>query len=173
MKLAPATKENCEQVRLWRNQDLVSWRTPYYLTKEMQENFYKETICNRNSPHRYWGIADSDDVFIGLGGLTDISLENRNAEITLVINPARRRENLGEQAVELILDQAFNYLNLNAVFGEVYVLNDIGYSFWSGMADKYKAFTVALPDRKFWQGHYCCSLYFSFDRDEFEKEKNK
>ena len=89
MTLKPLTLENLETARLWRNELMAAWRTPYMLTQEMQEDFYLNTICNRDSKLRYWGFwvdsgwnrdsgewsADTFD-FIGYGGIENIHLEN-------------------------------------------------------------------------------------------------
>ena len=103
MYLTVLTKDQCEQIRQWRNQNISRYRSSFLLTNEMQEDFYKDVICNKNSKHRYWAIIEFQ--FLGIVGLTDISLENRNAEISLVINPEERKQNYGEQALELIFEE--------------------------------------------------------------------
>jgi hypothetical protein len=54
MKLGALIKEELELVRGWRNEEMQFLRTPYFLTKEMQEDFYRDVICNRQSEHRYF-----------------------------------------------------------------------------------------------------------------------
>ena len=129
MKLQVPTLEQCKKVRLWRNESMESLRTSCELTEEMQEDFYRDVICNRNSPHRYWSIFNKDK-FVGFGGLTFIEWENRLARISLIIDPIHRKEGLGEKAVDLILDKAFNYMNLHTVCGECYKCNSAGWYFW-------------------------------------------
>ncbi len=164
MKLDVLTKQQCEKVRLWRNELPESLRTPYGLTEDMQEDFYKNTICNRNSPNRYWALID-EGVFIGMGGITNIQWENRLGEISLIINPEYRNKGLGEKAVWLILNQAFNYMNLKTVYGECYKCNP-AYSFW----EKLNNVKISdLPNRKFWNGKYYNSLYFSIDNENFKR----
>jgi len=178
MKLVIPTKLDCEKVRLWRNEGLVSLRTPYGLTKEMQEKFYDEVVCNPNSPHRYWtiwdekGIGDDEVFFVGFGGITNIQWENRIGEISLIINPTLRGKGLGEKAVDLLLDKAFNYLNLNMAYGECYLCNEAA-SFWRKLADKYKGYVTQLLHRKYWDGKYFSALYFSITREDYDKEDEK
>jgi len=167
MKLRIPNLEECQQVRHWRNESMESLRTPYELTYEMQDKFYHNVICNHNSPHRYWSIVDKDK-FVGFGGLTFIERENRLARISLIIAPEHRDEGLGEKAVDLILDKAFNYLNLKTVCGECYACNSAKY-FWDKIVNKHKAFTAILPKRKYWEGCYKDSVYFSFDKDDYAK----
>ena len=180
MKLEPLTKEQCEKVRIWRNQIPESLRTPYPLTREQQEKFYEQVICNRNSPHRYWAIMkDCGDLrpdrecnhFIGMGGIINIQWQNRIAEISLILGGDwhKNGEGDGKKAVELLLDQAFNYLNLQTVFGEVYHCNEKAANFWLEITRKYQGKTSVLRNRKFWKDQYHNSRYFSIDRDDFNK----
>jgi len=182
MKLEPLTQSQCEQVRIWRNAEMECWRTPFMLTEDMQYDFYKR-CSDRNSPHRYFAIMiehGNGYKFIGMGGTTYIQWENRIGEITLIIDPQVRKDGLGEQAVDLLLDQAFNYLNLQTVFGECYVCNE-AHDFWKKMTCKYiykgirekvGSGFVVLRNRKYWQGKYYNSLYFSIDKDDFNKIHN-
>lgn len=185
MKLDALTKEQCEQVRIWRNAEMEVWRTPFMLTEGMQAEFYYDRVGNRSSPHRYWAIVRTieDEIkgvvpetgFLGMGGITYIQWENRIGEITLIIDPKLRKDGLGEKAVDLLLDQAFNHLNLQTVFGEVYGCNVDGWEFWKKLAnrewDTHGCWTV-IPHRKYWSGLYHNSGYFSFDKDDFNN-RNK
>lgn len=176
MKLEPLTKEQCELVRQWRNADLVGLRTPYMLTEHIQKDFYDNVICNRNSHHRYWAIIKEVDTkgiakiaewsgagntFVGMGGLTNIQWENRLAEISLIIDPTQQGKELGTKAVDLLLDQAFHYLNLTVLYGECYLCNEKALAFWKKIAGERRAITVILPNRKYWCGKYWDSFYFS------------
>lgn len=165
MILTELTKENCEIVRQWRNQDISAYRTPYFLTREQQEDFYLTDICNRNSYNRWWAIKENLD-FIGMTGLTNISLENRNAEISIVINPNSRQKGLGETALKLLLDKGFNELNLENIYGECYWCNN-AVKFWNKMILKYNATEATLPARKYWNGAYYSSLYFTFNKNKW------
>jgi RimJ/RimL family protein N-acetyltransferase len=193
MKLEVLTLNQCEQIRQWRNKEMEVWRTPFMLTEEMQIDFYHKMVCDRNSPHRYWAIIAEEEKyspekiaeqqakllikplgFLGMGGITYIQWENRIGEITLIIDPAQRKNGLGERAVDLLLDQAFNHLNLQTVFGECYCCNS-AQSFWLKIVRKYNdglGCESVMPNRKYWQGKYYPSLYFSIDKDEFNN-RNK
>ena len=175
MKLEPLTYEQCEQVRLWRNAEMECWRTSQMLTRDMQEKFY-DSLSERDTDKRYWAIIDDKKrtqyfdgtVLIGMGGINNIQWENRIGEITLIIDPARRKDGIGEKAVELLLDQAFNYLNLQTVCGECYRCNP-AVRFWETLNN---AFLTELPSRKYWKGQYYSSLYFCIDKYDFNKIHN-
>jgi RimJ/RimL family protein N-acetyltransferase len=167
MKLQPLTANDCETIRQWRNENLIPWRTPYPLTDLMQDNFYKNIVSNPDSPHRYWAIYEHKQL-IGMGGITNIQWENSIGEITLLINPSLQHKGYGEKAVELLLDNAFNRLNLQTVFGECYESNPAA-TFWAEITEKYNGYRTSLPNRKYWDGRYWDSLYFSIDRDNVHK----
>jgi hypothetical protein len=161
MELRPLTMEDMHVIRRWRHQVPETLRTPYMLTREMQEDYYRTVICDRRSATRYWAVADGD-VLLGYGGIENIIWENRNGEISLLMAPNERGKGLGAEAAELILEQAFYRLNLEHVYGECYMCGP--YLFWEKMVEKYAGSEVVLPRRKFWDGMYYDSYYFTFYR---------
>jgi RimJ/RimL family protein N-acetyltransferase len=178
MKLKELTLENCEQVRQWRNECLEAMRTPFLLTKDMQQKFYEETISNRNVRARYWGVwSDCKDLqpkqeclhFIGMIGLENIEWENRRGEISIILNPEYRGKGYGKQAVDLLLEQGFMYLNLENIWGECYLCNS-SINFWRKLNKKYSNCELRyLPRTKYWNGIYYDSFYFTFLKEEWLK----
>jgi RimJ/RimL family protein N-acetyltransferase len=185
MKLKPLTLSDCEQVRQWRNENLSMLRTSFPLTEEMQGEFYLSNVCNRSLNARYWAIVIEEEypsygvtknitmkkdgireVLIGMAGIENIEWENRLAEIGLIMNPDYIH--MAEDAIELILEQAFNYLNLENVFGEVYKCSPYS-DIWYGMALENKGTCCVLPNRKYWQGKYYDALFFNINRWEWKK----
>jgi hypothetical protein len=205
MKLKALSLSDCEQAREWRNSDLSMNRTPFLLTPEMQSKFYQEVICNRQANARYWGIWEeikkecdsyfpnlsrrvqeempktktTSNIFIGMGEITNISLENRNGEIGLLMHSGYTY--IAEQAIDLILKQGFNYLNLDNIYGEVYECSAY-YDLWKGIYRQYgdwkptynhpyscECGMIKLPNRKYWQGKYYSSLYFNVNREVWKE----
>lgn len=178
MRLEPLSVEQMEQVRVWRNQVPETLRTPYPLTAEMQEHYYKTIICERQSTTRYFGLWETvtmqlqvgshdtcpkdKDMFVGYGGVENISWETRNGEISLLIRPGYRGNGYGKAAVKIILDHAFCVLNLDTVYGECYKSGPWG--FWDKLCKESNTYVTILPRRKFWEGRYWDSIYFSFNR---------
>jgi len=81
------------------------------LTKEQQQDYYRNVICDRRGTTRYWGLHDLDIVtfremlgdpekgkvrtqfgnsLIGYGGIENIEWENRHGEISIIIAPEYR-----------------------------------------------------------------------------------
>ena len=166
MKLRPPTRENLEKVRLWRNDLMESLRTPFMMTKEQQEDFY-DTISSGTSVHRYYELWDNGE-FVGLGGITYIQWENRCGEISLILSPDSRGKGIGRNAVAELYRTAFNELNLNMVFGECYSCNR-AMAFWINTTRQYNGNETVLWDRKYWNGKYYDSIYFSVTKEQYEK----
>jgi RimJ/RimL family protein N-acetyltransferase len=131
----------------------------------MQEDFYYKSICNRDSKDRFWSVMDGNDdsCFIGMVGLIGISLENRSAEISIIIDPELRGKGKGKQAVDLLLNEGFNRLNLDNIFGECYECSP-SLNFWITYCHLTKTEIYSLPKRKFIDKKYHDSIYFNFVR---------
>lgn len=163
MKLKVLSLLDVEQVRQWRNETLVSLRTPFLLTQEMQTKFYSDVVCNRQADARYWGIWE-DKILIGMCGLENISWENRNAEISIILNPEYHGKGYGSKAIALLFKHGFDYLNLENIFGECYFSNP-SVGFWRKICRDYGAKSCNLPNRKYWKGKYYDSLYFNITKE--------
>jgi len=185
MKLRVLSREDLEAYRDWRHKTMETLRTPILLTKEMQDEFYSTIICNRNANHRYWGIWrynwKGDGFYsdyagwtlIGVGGVTNISWENRNAEISLVLGDGFQGKGYGYKAAELLYDQGFNYMNLETIYGEVYWTNPRGLKFWFRFTANYGGSNVTLSRRKYWKGRYYDSDYFTITKEQFNGAMHK
>jgi len=171
MKLKALSTDDLEQVRLWRNGQHSALRTPFLLTAEQQEGFYWDVICNRQANSRYWGLYDPIRNFIGMCGLENIQWENHLAEISLLLDPFLTLDKYGTEALSLLLEQGFMYLNLENIAAEIYECNPI-FRFWTEQAAKYKAKTATLPNRKYYAGQYYPSLYINFNKGAYLEYEN-
>lgn len=164
MRLMPITLEGCQRAREWRNDYRQSLRTTIMLTYEQQEEFFKK-LQDRNSEDRYWEVHDDNTSLgmwpmIAMAGLTDIDWTNRLAEISLFVSPTERRKGLGKECVRLILEEAFDHMNLHQVLGECFRCNPCC-GFWEKEVKAYGGSGTELPHRKWWNGKYWDSYYFS------------
>ena len=162
MKLGIVTKQQAEQVRIWRNLDIDAYRTSFPLTQEMQEDFYYKVICNRDSKSRFWAVI-VNDCFIGMVGLENIELENRRAEISIVIDPEVRGKGYGKKAIDLLLKEGFERMNLDNIWGESYTCNP-SLPFWVDICHDKGIPITELQRTKYVNGVYYNSIYFNFVR---------
>jgi RimJ/RimL family protein N-acetyltransferase len=158
--LRPLSAENMEDVRQWRMDIPETLRTPYMLTYEQQQDYYRTVICDRRSTTRYWGVWDGE-VFVGMGGIENIEWTNRRGEISVLINPERRGKGYGKQAVESFLHQAFHHLGLLNVWGECYYCSP-AVGFWQKLVELYGAYSTTHPNVKFFDGKLFNSFWFNF-----------
>jgi RimJ/RimL family protein N-acetyltransferase len=183
MRLRELQYNDIDAINEWRNTSKVGLRTNGPETILKQEDFFAQ--LDKRTDLRFWAveidkITDaifSNDTYvptlIGQGGFTDISLDNLNAEISLIIDPRQRGKGFGKEAVDLLLEQAFDYMNLQNVYGEVYDCNDVGVLFWQKVVDKYGTYFIRLPSRKYWEGKYYDSLYFNLNRYWYVMKKEE
>lgn len=148
-----------ETIRRERNAALATLRTPFPLTREQQEEWYRTEICNRNSRSRFWAIADGI-ALVGYGGIESIQWENGIGEISLLISRDYQGRGWGLRAARAIIDSAFLTLGLFTVYAECY-LNNPAVKFWRKVFSEYESSEVTLPNRKYCEGRYHDSAYFS------------
>ena len=163
LRLEVLERHHMETIIIERNKVLEVLRTPYRINGDMQETYFIDTICNRNSTTRYWAVYD-DDKFVAMGGVENIIWENGLAELSVLVFEKYRKQGYGKQAVAMFLDNAFNYLGLENVYGECYLCNSIGVVFWKTIIKKYKAYKTILPNRKYYKGKYWDSIYFNIKK---------
>lgn len=166
IRLDVLTAGDCELIRRWRNAVPESLRTPFLLTEEQQQQFYRDVVCNRSAPHRYFALKD-DIGLIGMGGLTNIAWENGTAEISLILDPAQSGKGYGTEAVALLLSEGFSRLRLEEIYGECYTCNVPGFNFWLKLTKERGGYATRLPRRKFWNNECWDSYYFSFNCKEW------
>lgn len=166
MRLGPLYKRNMEKVWRWRFENRPALRTPSIMAPEIQDRFYDEVICNRESPHRFFAIGE-DGVLFGMGGLTYIQWENRTAELSLITAPEEKRK---LEMFDLLLDEAFLNMNLHSVTGETYACGDLETT--EALVRKYEGYRTTLPDRKFWAGEYWASRWFTITEDDHAACRN-
>ncbi|MFW9969294.1 MAG: GNAT family N-acetyltransferase [Candidatus Odinarchaeota archaeon] len=172
MKLKSLSINDMEQIRQWRNEQLQMLRTSFPLTKEMQEDFYNNEICNRQSNSRYWGVwTTCENVamdLIGMCGIENIQWENRLGEISLLLNPKLELGFCMKEALNLLLDKAFFYLNLENVFTEVYDCS-LFKQFWIKIYNKYNNGIAApkLPNKKYYNGVFYDSLHLNINKEKY------
>jgi RimJ/RimL family protein N-acetyltransferase len=162
MNVTGACMEDAGVVSKWRNDARDTLRTTGYCTIDSQEDFIKNLDSLK---HRYLSFYEGGQL-VAFGGLTYIQWENRIAEISLIVDPDLGRNGYGSDAADILLDEAFNKLNLKTVFGECYKSNSAT-DFWFRFTGKYDGYTTVLPNRKYWNGEYYDSLYFSIDGETY------
>ena len=174
MILRPLEREDMPKIVAWRNAVLPTLRTSFPLTIEQQMDWYDREINNRDSRTRFFAFDDDHyehnaietvktHGLVGYGGIENIQWENRTGEISLLINPALHKQGYGRKAVHAIIDYAFDGLNIDTVWGEVYC-NNPAVNFWEKITKEYGGIMTKIPRRKYHAGQYYDSMYFAVAR---------
>lgn len=163
LELRPLSRDDAETIREWRLDFPETLRTALMLNADQQQDWYTREIEDRRSTTRYWALYVLDTL-VGYGGIENISWENRQGEISVLIGKKHQGHGYGKAAVDLFLNQAFNYLNLDIVYGEVYTCGNVG--FWQKICAEKEAFNTMVPGRKFFAGKYHDAMVFVFRRKE-------
>lgn len=123
--LAPRTLEEAEKFAKWLN----DFKTTDYIgmsAKIMTLEKEKEYIANHMDNEASLNIVTLDkDKLIGTVGLEHIDHVNMTATLGIFIGDEKEREKgYGTEAIKLILDYGFNYLNLNNIKLDVVEFNE-------------------------------------------------
>ena len=167
------TESDCEQIRVWRNEDISAARTPFLLTDVMQREFYNNLVGNRNSPHRYWAIRQHESLdmtrdgggltewseLIGIAGLTNIEWENGRAEVALMIARDERGNGYGVDAFELVKLWGFARMGLHTIYACVYDTNPHLVQWWRGRKPTEEC---SYPGGKLWNGKHYGTYHFTW-----------
>ncbi len=118
LKLSRLTEDKIEMIRQWRNSPEIQQYMIYrdHITSEMQKAWFARI----NNEHNYYFLLSLDGREIGVMNLKDIDYQAKTAEKgSLIWDISLRGKGIGTKANVMILDFAFNDLELNSVRIEI------------------------------------------------------
>jgi RimJ/RimL family protein N-acetyltransferase len=121
-KLVPIRFEDRMDIMKWRNEQMYHLRQAQLLTKKNQDHYFKTVVASlfdQKQPSQLLFSFLKNDQCIGYGGLVHINWEDKNAEISFVMNTEIERDYFEElwcQYLILIEEVAFISLNFNKIF---------------------------------------------------------
>lgn len=123
--LSPKNAEDVEKFTEWLNDfqttDYIG-RSSQVMTLEAEKEYLEK---NLNTEASFFIIEGKTDKLIGTVSLENISHINRRATLGIFIGDKEaRNKGYGTEAINLILDFGFNYLNLNNVKLDVLGFNE-------------------------------------------------
>ncbi|GKX65312.1 GNAT family N-acetyltransferase [Inconstantimicrobium mannanitabidum] len=123
--LSPVDTSMTEVVAKWSNDIEMSIKTgdiSDMITYETQKEYLEG--MNSRSEYAFYIVDNSNEKVIGIARLMRISFINRNAVMGMFIGEKdNRNSGIGTEAGKLLLDFAFNVLNLRNVMVEVFSFN--------------------------------------------------
>lgn len=122
--LSPMNVDDAECYTHWLNDmEVVHFLTmaPSVINIENERKILEELAGN----HNYGIVTIEDEKLIGTCGLINMDSVNRSAEIGIFIgDKAYWHQNYGSEAMTLLMDYGFRYLNLHNIMLQVYSFNE-------------------------------------------------
>lgn len=140
----------------WLNHPLVSpyLNTGECFTLESTRRWYERI---RDDITRFDVVFCVNDVVVGMGGLTHISMANSNAEVYIYLNPEEHGHGFGRMALHLLCQEGFARLGLMKIYAYTFKSNERANQMFSkvgfmreGVLRQHTLKDGALRDRCFW-----------------------
>lgn len=121
-KLIPIRYEDRIKIMQWRNEQLYHLRQKEPLTEEQQDRYFQMEVANlfhQKEPKQLLFSFLKDKILVGYGGLVHIDWNNKNAEISFVMDTSLEIgyfKNYWSIYLTLIEKVAFQELELNKIY---------------------------------------------------------
>src|SRR5688500_5529740 len=87
--------EDKELIRIWRNEQIDILRQSNVISKDVQENYFKNVVTQLfevENPQQLLFSFFENNKFIGYGGLVHIDWKSKNAEISFLVETERNNK---------------------------------------------------------------------------------
>ena len=155
-------------IQSWRNDESLRQYFREYrdFSITQKENWYNNMITDNR--FEMFVIKDcSNDVSIGVAGITYIDWVNRHGDVHFYIGKDSEwiDRKYSPEAIKIILAYGFNTLNLNKLWAEIYEIDTKKLDFFQSLGFKIDA---SLREHYFYKGKYYTSHILSLLRSEHE-----
>ncbi|MFW9819257.1 MAG: GNAT family N-acetyltransferase [Candidatus Thorarchaeota archaeon] len=128
VKLGPIKREYIDSFLKWFNDpEITQYLVAYMPMTRMAEEEWMENLKNRDDTIRFSIVIpqeDGSEKLIGNCGIHNIDWKNRVAEVGIVIGEKEfQNKGLGTEAMQLLLEYAFNTVNLHRIELYTYAFN--------------------------------------------------
>jgi len=126
--LCAIEREMLENIRVWRNSQIEILRQTKPLTAFNQEEWFQKISKDKGQTIFSLFLLDKNNKlkeFIGYCGLVYIDYDNRNAELSFVVNPKRCKDAKTYEkdclaVLHMLCRYGFEEINLNKIFTETF-----------------------------------------------------
>jgi len=121
-ELIPIRYDDRYDIMNWRNDQIFHLRQKFELKKIDQDNYFENIIrpsFNEKLPKQILFSFLKENLLIGYGGLVHINWENKNSEISFIINTILEEKNfemLWDNFLTLLENVAFSKLGLHKIY---------------------------------------------------------
>ena len=169
IKLRTIEYDDLLTIQQWRNQKSIQPFVREYreLSLKHVTNWYESTVVDNK--FEFFMIED-DNIRIGITGLTYIDWVNKNADLHLAIyqNNVWIDEYYAPNVLSVMLEHAFNFLNLEKIYVEVYEIDNKKIDFFTSNGFIQDAI---LRNHRYYNGSYINSLILSILKKEFNEKR--
>ncbi len=122
--LSPMSPDDAEIYARWLN-DMEVVRFLTMASSVINVGKERKILEELAGNHNYGIVTLEDDKLIGTCGLVNMDSVNRSAEIGIFIgDKAYWHQGYGSEAMTLLMDYGFRYLNIHNIFLQVYSFNE-------------------------------------------------
>jgi RimJ/RimL family protein N-acetyltransferase len=166
IELRPIELTDLSLIQQWRNQKSIQPFVREYreLSNIHIDEWYRSIITN--DKFEFFIIENTDHTPIGVTGLTYIDWINRNADLHLAIYHTQKWiDNIyAPEVLNVMLTYAFNFLNLEKIYAEVYEIDSKKVNFF--MSNGFNQDAI-LRNHYYYNGEYVNSFILSILKNEF------
>ena len=172
--LSPVNIEDAEKYVEWFSDFKMTdgiKKSSEIVTVESEREWLENSLKNNN--YNFAIVDLENDELIGNCGIMNINQKDRNAELGIFIgNEDKRNKGYGAEALRILLDYCFNYLNLNNVELGVMSFNERAIACYKKVGFKEYG---RRRESYFLNGKYYDTIYMDILAKEFEGNyiKNK
>ena len=169
--LSPINSEDYELYTKWMN-DFETAKYITQLTNVVSLDAEKEYLANITSSKYHFAIVlNEEDRLIGNISLMNVHEVDRNAELGIFIGEATdRNKGYGSEAIKLLLDFSFNYLNFHNIMLKAYSFNERAINAYEKCG--FKEFGT-WKESHYFDGKYYDEVFMSILKDDFNKDQHK
>jgi len=168
-------KQDIQNIRNWRNEQIEVLRQKKQLTKKEQINYYEKVVksnFNKKKPDLILFSFLLENDCIGYGGLTNIDWLEKKAEISFLLDTTRSQNETIYQKdfwifLNIIFDLVFNELKLDKIFTETYDIRPFHVNILESIGFKLEG---RLKQHVFVKEKYVDSILHSYLRKDYVKK---
>lgn len=161
-------ENDLEIVRQWRNNPYFRQFMREYreLSQTHQKNWYNKIV--EDDRFEMFVIELDKTAIIGVAGLTYIDWRNRHCDVHFFIgnDNAWIDDYYANHAIKILFDYAFNTLNMNKLWAEVYEIDTKKLNFFCSKLGF--AVDASLREHYYFNGQYVTSHILSLLKKEYE-----
>lgn len=117
------TEDSALIADIFNNSSHIKYMSTYVRCKEHTVHDVKKSIEESDPNYEHLFMIIKDGEAIGHAGIDEIDMNDKRGEIFFVILGNETGKGYGKKTVKLLLEYAFNQINLNSIFATATIIN--------------------------------------------------